>query len=768
MKRPHESLASRVLATVLAVVLAVGGPMGPTTLFGSASAQAVDESRDLVERFGSTMVRLGDSVGAERYDIDEVAFDLAFEDADTIVATVNERLVYEPYLGTLRGAAGTLASGAGNALDQALVTARLLSDAGYEARIAVADIDDDLARRVLATMQPNAVEDDVGEAGKAQLEAFLDEVEADAFVDRAVAAERQIGADVDAAVSLLLESVSFSDDADERLLAAAREYAWVEYRLGDEAWSSAHPIFAEVPEAALQLEPDAIFDESIPEARQHRLRVQAFVERKIGSELEIVPIMEAWERPVANLFGVARTFAISPDGLADAGGMSDLEALAEATNFYVPMVDGDLAPGAQFFDLLGNTVPPDAAASPMAGVFATVGEATSEATSALGGLGSSEPAEPAVALTAVYLDLTVVEPGGAETTHRRTLVDRVGAEARQAGEMTLLAEMDDAQTAGALAAAHTFLLDPGRYHARYVAGRALEILSGSASYLDRVLTAIGNDVTPPLPSSEVELGEATLAPLLLWDAMSDPDLPAEVRSFRPAPGVLMLSQRMDGAEQHVDVVANPRIVVDLSGETPRLAPQAAVRAGAWETRTEAIPFEGVDRPSSPSYEALAGAALLPVDSPEDARSRGMPEASVAAIAEDLARGYRVLAPESAAEIGAGWWRIDPVTGETLGRGLDGRGNAFLEYLTSFEVSLAITAGFTVYGVHSCTQIEDSTQAGCCIVQNVALAATGVGVGVAAGLALGVADKLGRALALFGALDIGGNIGASFIPTFCPV
>src|SRR5690606_16264150 len=59
----------------------------------------------------------------------------------------------EQYPGLLRGPEGTLASRSGNALDQAVLLAKLLREAGHDARVARASLSDQQAHALLAQMQ---------------------------------------------------------------------------------------------------------------------------------------------------------------------------------------------------------------------------------------------------------------------------------------------------------------------------------------------------------------------------------------------------------------------------------------------------------------------------------------------------------------------------------------------------------------------------------------------------------------------------------------
>lgn len=101
------------------------------------------------------MNRITDIVRESRTQIDQSAFRLEAKldqleyDADNIVEFVRRSIAFEQYPGSLRGPKGTLLSLAGNTLDQSLLLGKLLRDAGYEARIARATLDDETAAALL-------------------------------------------------------------------------------------------------------------------------------------------------------------------------------------------------------------------------------------------------------------------------------------------------------------------------------------------------------------------------------------------------------------------------------------------------------------------------------------------------------------------------------------------------------------------------------------------------------------------------------------------
>src|SRR5262245_43116669 len=107
------------VAGVGAGVLAAASRHGATPSEGTARAQA-PELRDPIADLAASLA----------YDVERIHRFMA------------EEIRYEPYVGVLRGAAGTLAAGAGNSADQATLLAALLSASGLRTRFATGELDD--------------------------------------------------------------------------------------------------------------------------------------------------------------------------------------------------------------------------------------------------------------------------------------------------------------------------------------------------------------------------------------------------------------------------------------------------------------------------------------------------------------------------------------------------------------------------------------------------------------------------------------------------
>ncbi len=107
-------------------------------------AQADDGTAEMgqsLDDIFAVMDALDERLDRSTFDVSLKARALAL-DARRMFAFVHDDVTFEPYIGALRGAGGTLQAGAGNALDQSLLLSALLQKAGYETKIAVGTLSD--------------------------------------------------------------------------------------------------------------------------------------------------------------------------------------------------------------------------------------------------------------------------------------------------------------------------------------------------------------------------------------------------------------------------------------------------------------------------------------------------------------------------------------------------------------------------------------------------------------------------------------------------
>lgn len=749
------SVLQRIRSSLVGLLsLSLAFPFGPVAAAQvgageiEAFASAVREHRRVLEGVRS-------AIDETAFDVAALGLDMAFDEADAIIDHLRATVDYEVYAGVLRGAEGALIAGAGNALDQALLLATLLTDAAYDVRIAVGELTDADAWRLIERMFAATER--------------APQVDADVMVDRLAAVTGTPRSDIEAALAVsepgdLEDSAEFlvadaahaqilgalgaagielGADLTATLLAEAREYAWVEYRLtGADAWVPAHIAFGD--QAAPTVEATSHLEDTVPTEMVHRLRIEMYVERKLGDEFSTVALMQPWERPVPNLVGRVISVGNVPWGAGSDASILELgEDLTELA-FYVPTLNGDLAPGAQAFDTLGHVLEPGVAADPAAELFQTLGGTMGQAVGILGTLGSTGDTEPdeVLALTAQWVDLVLIAPGGEERRHRRYVFDRRTPEARRTNGKELLPE---SVLLEGILHEQRLMVFPGAlgptYVAHAVSGDALDVLAGAERFATRAATdpnvpvedAMGAAFADVEPRDHIQL-------LAIFDALGPA---AGGVSYRAEPTILNLHHAITpGASatmrSGVDIVTNARRFLTLRDGAVVADAERAVLAGAWETNVERLYVERNGESSRGTYTAYAAATGHQVVAPgatEALLGLQVPDAALPALARDLESGYAVVVP-TGAEYEASefaWWRVDPLSGETLGVGHDGRGHSFTEYATlqTNASAVLLNTAMAVPGLAACAATSSGAAMWQCICSTVltSLVTGGIGYGI---------------------------------------
>jgi len=756
----------RNLATGLAI-LGLIFPFAPT-----AAAQATSSPTASPTATSRAMLAtLSGLLEPTAYDVDELGLELAFEDAEVIADWVAEHIAYETYAGLLRGPQGTLIAKAGNALDQSVLLAKLLGDAGFDVRVALGSLSDEDAARLVTSMfeprqrpGPSFDLDSLAEALGPEAEPLEEAFAALATTELTETAIYQ-EALVETERLLAVLGAPRDPDATAELRAEAKEYAWVEYRLDpEEPWEAAHPAFGgaapdPVVEAAEYL------DGEVPMELTHRLRIEVSIERKRGDEFQVEPIMTPWERPVANLVGVGIEIGNTVMGDVHGRSVDEMRASMAEAAFFAPVLNGALAPGAQAFDLNGNLVPPDVAADAMAGVFQAVGEAAAGAAGVLGGLGSDEADETPFALTAQYVDFVLVAPGGEEQRFRRTIFDRRDPAARADDENELLPE---ATVLDRVLTLQTVMVSTGAISTDYVIAGMIEQAEAQLDVIDRLAARAdeSGELDRGAALFEAASGLSTRDHLQLFAAFDAFEYAGDPLVYRAEPTVVSLFGTLalsaDGTSvSGVDIVSNARRVLRFTDDAVLREFPGAVFAGVWDTLVERE-FLSSRAPDVVDSVPEAG-ALARFESYEALSASGIaiPAAATAALQRDLAGGYAVVVPSTAEDTGLGWsyWRVDTRTGESLGIGSSGRGVTMAEYLANLQVGLIVSGFLSVPSFMSCAASGASWTCYCDVVASGVLLPLGLAyLGALAG-ATGV---------IFTILDIGvvGPVTTLYTPPVC--
>lgn len=713
-------------------------------------APATPPDVDLVEQQLAGFERVVRMADALRPLINRAPFDLQVMvdqldyEPEQIIRFVQKNIAFQQYPGVLRGARGTMMAQSGNAIDQALLLATLLRNAGYDVRIAATTLNDSQANMLLAEMLRPAPERlTVGDAegilavleqhierqlAPAERVEFIRELESDppAAGSNLFPDVEQTARFLQAKLARARVDIGGASSSITDLMHEARAYHWVQYRDGPaDPWTDVHPAFSAAPSDLPA--PEQFFGESIPESLQHRLRFQMFVEVRRGDQLEVVAVSEAWERPIANLNAEPMVFGNLPDSMLGGGMPSlDLDASLKSASYFVPVFNGGPPPGARFFDVNGNIIDPMVAGSAAAGLFKTVGDSFLKTAGDVGG----EPAK--YTLTAQWVEYTFIEPGGETRTVRRTTFDRIGPAARASGSIPKDLPPTTAADARTLMQRHTFMIQTGRtprgLALDYGLARMLETYPAVIAYLR--IAQLG--VQPSAAEAEqlARIGEEWSGHLQLFTIMDGADTVRNgVASYRSGPGLVVHRQGLSDSGSNlaaIDVIANPRRSVGRHDGILTLDPYANLLAGVWETAMEGILLgdeTGALNTESVFADALAADVPIAVLQP-GARLSGLnlTDDALFHLEADLASDHAVVVPRSVVpgEM-TGWWRVNVQTGEKLGQLSDGRGATLIDYVNL--VSFAFSCGMLGYGVAGCGNTfgggsaADNARYGCCIFAN---------------------------------------------------
>ncbi|MFZ0544423.1 MAG: hypothetical protein WAM60_03235, partial [Candidatus Promineifilaceae bacterium] len=512
-------------------------------------------------------------------------------------------------------------------------------------------------------------------------------------------------------------------DSARKLVAEARDYFWVEFRLAASGpWETVHPAFGkDVPPNVQQT---ATIQDSIPPELQQRIRFDVEIEQQLNGRLTRKKVMAGWERPTANLIGMQISYVNVPSSVEHAADFADPAEVARKSKYFIPVFNGSVPPGAQFFDLDGVTIPPEAASSPASGVFKQVGEKTEAAASALAGLGAKPaPGQKQAdirSLTGAWLIYTLIVPGEAEKTIRRTFFDPIGTDGRRGGQMVGSAgELDPVQATLALAQSVTFMVSPCDYPDAYILDRSLEqFLQARLLWQSLLELQYGKSAAEPSQeawNSAQRTPEFTLFPIIQAFLRNRPNLVSYIANPSIIGSWSGISSEGDKLSQHfaADIVFQGRRTLQTSPDGPIPAVDEAMLSGIWATENERFvvlasglngvtPVGAIDTLHSAKQSGVRMVAISPKN-PAAANALDVPPTMKLSINAALAQGYAVVAPERvAAGVFPGWWRVDPATGSTLGMGPQGRGGDVAEYvLKAINMAMWVSAAFAKTGYEIC-------------------------------------------------------------------
>ena len=747
------NLVSMVVATV-GIFAGIGAPMQAQTLASKHSSVSFAQYQANMDQTYERLDRMIASLDKSRFELEPLIDGLDY-DAEAIIKFVTGEIAFQQYPGVLRGARGTLMSRAGNALDQSLLLASLLRDAGYDARIVEGRLTEtqvlDLMRAVqnpvrtgFSSAEAEALLGVVGELKSAQQQEQLVE---DLATSLRGDPPRKNLESIDQLSEQNLEIIKSLKDLDMNLelrpvphfmMDEAAQYFWVEYKVdADGPWKQVHPVFYGATESFSAATPVNYFTASIPEEYQQRITISVQIEQSIGGKVRRHQVVPPWTRPAASLYGMELTFSNVPMNFTGSKTPLGQEASLEAAEFFIPILSGVPASSMNVFDLSGNVAPADAVLDPASGIFKEVGKKMGMASAALNAASSSDGssiADHIPKLVAQTVQIELQAPGSPPRTFTKSMIPDGLDGFDDAGQPTMALK-------DALTAQLTIGLAMGDYPDQFILSEILTRMKSSRPLFDAIHAGILDTDEDELWSKSRFSGLPTN-----WGRMStlvalmhQAELPAGKVGYFAEPGLILhrfQRDRFRDLEGSLDIMSNTRRVFDVNQPELRVDPEAQVMLGVWDTTIEEVFYR---RPRVSTARATAPDAVQPgflLASGDDISQFAFVENQdmLRWMKRDLDAGFRLFVPEGMSGVNSGsiaWWRVNEGSGETLGMLVDGSGGAISvlpvsvqipEWLAKMIVSVAVTGAFAYGGYLDCVGATQEEQ--CCA--EMAIGATVVG------------------------------------------
>lgn len=612
-------------------------------------------------------------------------------DHEKIVAFVKSDIYFEQYSGSLRGAFGTFLSRSGNSLDQSVLLAKMLKDAGFDARIAYTQLNQSDAKMLFqqsnsgvfdadSRLLENLLNDIISIGQNTQSPDQGSEYEADTksrpeatpLIQHAETNAKSVSKNILKKMrDLDLESRVAT--ASQELVKEAQEYFWVQLKTSANAdWTDVHPAFRKNAPSIGGLKPLDYFYDVVPKEFVHMVSIQFFVDQRFGDELRTHALMDPYVRPAANLATTVTKFVAVPNGWNANNDSSEVflteESFEKSTLFY-PVLNDAVPDGGRMFDLHGNSLPRDAAHF-MAGIFAQVDRAMSSATAAISQMmnqSSEKEAATATELQSLWYQVVISAPNGQDKTIKRTIANKdwhaseaefIAALSREVSISVFTGKLSDAFVINAL-------ID------------GIDVIEDLLPIVDQINAGSSNFNSVDMSASDVSTKLARTAGILYAFFADNRGYPNPNTSYRSEANILARYRPTvpgGGAADTVDILNNTRRAFYFQDGNIQFDRQQLIEQGAFETHLEAALFhESAGLMSdliigSRAKMSLGNSILIDSHAELTRVGENLNTQMTRHLSDDLNNNYVIIAssPLTPESDRLAWWRINPVTGETLG------------------------------------------------------------------------------------------------------
>lgn len=700
-----NSYWSRTLPAALLALLAACSGKGdnetPAADESGAASVAGARPTDVADLDGLVDLTLAGFDELRRADFDPAALAKSLgTDPQFHFAWVRDNTWWVPYRGLLRGSQGVLLDRVGSNMDRAILLADLLRRSGHRVRLARADLPESRARELLAKIPP-VLNQRIGKAqghasnerkrAHSELMPGLERaMQQDLAESRAVAekASTLVSSHAEELYAHLKGSAANAAGQDERVAVnAMRDHWWVE-REDNGKWIALDVLLPGVQEGsaltvatttfvwdAQQAMPD------VPKADLHSVQLRLIVEQYGDGATKELTVLETALRP-AEVLEQPITLMHLPDPwpatLPDT--QTDPNAVGNAAvnvREWLPV----LRVGDEFIHQSGFTDSGDLISNPL--------DAKRDIAATGGGgfmsgfaeqLGEGEIAS--TSLTAEWLEYEIYVPGEQIQRIRRPVFDLPGPARRASG-----IENFDANTNERLIERYEALLSSIQVFIQ-TSDLTVEFLAHLAAKSIVAKQATLRELSRERDAAKSqELSAQVLDSLDIWGPLpilglwrSELAGPSSA-SFIDRPNVL--NYRIGFPAVNADRVVY-REAIDIASNSTgvtwgagRNSFEVRLRQGVIDTVAEVLALGGdfSRTENTAAVFAMAGAGqgrgkfVRPRDT-EAVRKLGWPDDAVAKLGADIGAGFAAVALDQPVvrdgRQRVGWWRVDPLSGETIG------------------------------------------------------------------------------------------------------
>lgn len=616
-------------------------------------------------------------------------------DVAKMVRFVREETGLVPYRGSLRGSRGVLMDRRGNALDRSILLAEWLRMEGKAVRLC----NTELTSQQAASLIPGVNAFDSANLLASQLKTVEQRHAAFAKLtnDRSIAKgtstrSRQATESLNNAVkraewqfgelAKIIGDVdgTANSSADERLI-ALQDHWWVSVQEGQE-WVELDPTYLQskfqlVADKVVDVDPVKRTEMSLEFDLHHRIEFRVVIERWVDSKYhqsvalqKEVIASQVFDQPTV-LYHIPRKWPTGvplPHQQAD---LAKLGGLIEAQKEWVPVLAiGDQPVIQKAFDDEGYLLE----------------EAKPSAFGQMG-LGLARSSRAKGQLTAEWIEYEIRVPGLENRIEKRDVFDLVGADARQAARAPELDESLRDQRQMAITDSIEILPMVCNVDSQLAERIFLECLIANQG----IFRGLGSKQPRTASSVREQLTGLAPMPAMVWalGVLRSEKLNQNERLFIDSPNLFTFHRRFKKLDdQKLKICAGMDIVFNQIGVLPGDKERALrMQAGVLDTNLEALMLADcskVDNTGELFHEsAKQGISWRLVENEDSLRKLKFSDDVRSKMLRSLGKGFAIVAPEKKVSYGdkqeIAWWRIDKATGETLGIGPRGWGQATTEY-----------------------------------------------------------------------------------------